>query len=240
MEKLYEGTISCKAILESGHRECTCLYIDKNKKNREFRYIISLARSKNCPVQFMDRESMNALCSNQKFGGILLKAKERKKDTLKDASGFLAYVDGVEDPYNLGSLCRSLYAAGCDGLFLPNRDWSNAETTILKASAGAYEKMPIYWIDEERTLVNYLRDHSIPLYCAYRKDAVSLFDCEFPDSFCVAVGGALRGLSATLLSASEQNVVIDYGRDFRNALDTPSAVAVFAFEICRQKKGRRG
>lgn len=46
MKKYYEGTISCKAILENPQRTCTCLYIDKKKRNREFRYIINLAKNK--------------------------------------------------------------------------------------------------------------------------------------------------------------------------------------------------
>ena len=34
----------------------------------------------------------------------------------------------------------------------------------------------------------------------------------------------------------KQNIVVEYGRDFRNALDSASAAAVFSFEILRQKK----
>jgi 23S rRNA (guanosine2251-2'-O)-methyltransferase len=54
--------------------------------------------------------------------------------------------------------------------------------------------------------------------------------------FCLAIGGALRGLNANITSYSRQNIMIEYGRDFRNALDTPAACAVFGFEILRQHK----
>ncbi len=54
---------------------------------------------------------------------------------------------------------------------------------------------------------------------------------------CIAIGGALRGLSRTILEASDQNLYIEYGREFRNALDSASAVAVFAFdELSKEKK----
>lgn len=235
MENIYEGTISCKAILEANQRECKCLYIDKKKRNKEFRYIINLAKSIQCPVHFMDRAEMEKLTTNKRFGGILLEAKQKEKKKLKEAKGTLFYVDGVEDPYNLGSLCRSLYAAGIDGLILPERDWSESEVTILKASAGAYEKLPIYWIRDEADLITFLRENQIPLYCAYRSEAKSLYEIQFPKDVCVAIGGALRGLSAKVLNHSNQNILIPYGRDFRNALDTPSASAITAFEILRQK-----
>lgn len=235
MEKIYEGTISCKAILEARKRKCSCLYIDKKKRNKEFRYIISLAKSQNCKVEFMERSQMEKLTSNKRFGGILLKAECAKKEELKDVKGSLFYIDGVEDPYNLGSVCRTLYASGCDGLILPNRDWSDAEVTILKASAGAFEKLPIYWIEKEEDLISYLDQHQIPLYCAYRANATNLFEIKFPKDVCIAIGGALRGLSATIINHSSKNIVIPYGREFRNALDTPSATAILSYELFRQK-----
>lgn len=235
MKNIYEGTISCKAILEAKNRECICLYIDKKKRNKEFRYIISLAKSIHCPVRFMDRAEMEKLTTNKRFGGILLEARPKKKDSLTDQKGTLFYVDGVEDPYNLGSLCRSLYASGVDGLILPERDWSEAEVTILKASAGAYEKLAIYWIRDEDELISFLNEKHIPLYCAYRACAKSIYDLQFPEDVCVAIGGSLRGLSAKILKHADQNIVIPYGRDFRNALDTPSASAVIGFEILRQR-----
>ena len=79
MKNIYEGTISCKAILEAKNRECICLYIDKKKRNKEFRYIISLAKSIHCPVRFMDRAEMEKLTTNKRFGGILLEARPKRK-----------------------------------------------------------------------------------------------------------------------------------------------------------------
>ena len=137
MEKIFEGAISCKALLEAGTRNCIKLYIDKKKNTKDTRYLVSLAKNKSCEV-------------------ILLLAEEKVIPQLTDikAHGFLCYIDGVEDPYNLGSISRTLYASGCDAMILPKRDWSFAEQTILKASAGAYEKLPIYFVDSDEELTS--------------------------------------------------------------------------------------
>lgn len=232
---LFEGTISCKAILESKHRNCLCLYVDKKKRNKDFRYIIRLAKRRNCPVRYCFREELNDTCGHNKHGGMLLKAESKTFPAFTNGSGFMAYIDGVEDPYNLGSICRTLYASGCRALILPKRDWSNAENTIMKASAGAFEKLTIMQIDSDETLISILSIHHIPLFCAYRNHAKSLYEMTFPDTFCLAIGGALRGLSADLIAASRQNIYIPYGSGFKNALDTASATAVMSFEILRQK-----
>ena len=82
---------------------------------------------------------------------------------------FFCYIDGVEDPYNLGSISRTLYASGCDAMILPKRDWSFAEQTILKASAGAYEKLPIYFVDADEELVNYCKKNNLPILLCPQK-----------------------------------------------------------------------
>lgn len=241
MEKIFEGAISCKALLEAGTRNCIKLYIDKKKNTKDTRYLVSLAKNKSCEVIFCSREQINDMATGKTHGGILLLAEEKVIPQLTDikAHGFLCYIDGVEDPYNLGSISRTLYASGCDAMILPKRDWSFAEQTILKASAGAYEKLPMYFVDSDEELVDYCAKNQLPILCAHRKDAVGLYDYSFESDFCLCLGGALRGLSSTITSASKQNIVVEYGRDFRNALDSASAAAVFSFEILRQEKKKK-
>ncbi|EOS60889.1 hypothetical protein C815_00897 [Firmicutes bacterium M10-2] len=232
MNKIYQGTISCKAILEAGKRKAGPLYIDPNKRTKDFSYIIHLAKKKGIQVIPMRREQMDELARSKQHGGMLLEAEDLyipTIDTISKKKGTIFYVEGLEDPYNLGSICRTIYAAGATLLILPTRDWSNASDTILKASAGAFEKLDIAYASEEQC-IQYLQKHHIPLICAYRKDALPLSTFRYPKTCCIAVGGAMRGLSKKILSHSDYNVYIQYGREYRNALDTASSTAIFAFD----------
>lgn len=138
--KIFEGAISCKALLEAGSRDCKN-YILIRKNTKDTRYLAKIAKNCGCEVIFYSRDEINALATGKTHGGILLIAEEKQIPQLIETHvhGFLCYIDGVEDPYNLGSISRTLYASGCDAMILPKRDWSFAEQTILKASAGAYE-----------------------------------------------------------------------------------------------------
>lgn len=237
MKKIVEGSISVKAVLESEKRQCEVLYVNKKKRNKDFAYIIALAKKRGIPVKLCTPEEIEAITQGKTHGGIALEVLEREFVQLdKKIEGMSCYIDGLEDPYNFGSVCRTLYAAGCTALFLPKRDWSKSESTILKASAGAYEKLDLYFVAEDETFIQYLKKFQIPLYCAYRDQATSIYDIDYPKTCCIAIGGALRGLSRKILDAANQNIVIDYARDFRNALDTPSATAVIAFEIARRRR----
>ncbi|MBM6808489.1 TrmH family RNA methyltransferase [Faecalicoccus pleomorphus] len=238
MELLFEGKISVKAILENQKRDIFQVIMEQGKRNKDFGYVYYLAKQRNIPVSYQTKEEIQTMASSSTHGGLLVKAGVQHHPGLPDhsLSGFLCHIDGIEDPYNLGSICRSLYAAGCNGLILMERDWSKVEPLILKASAGAFEHLSIYWIQKEEDLIYYLKQHAIPLVMAHRKDAISLYDYTFPENFCLALGGALRGISAQLAEHSTQNIFLEYGRDCRYALDTASTVSAFGFEIVRQRR----
>ena len=53
MEKIFEGAISCKALLEAGSRDCKKLYIDKKKNTKDTRYLAKIAKSRGCEVVFV-------------------------------------------------------------------------------------------------------------------------------------------------------------------------------------------
>lgn len=238
MKKIYEGAISCKALLESGNHQYHTLYIDRKKRTKDTKYLVYLAKSKNVNIEFLERTKIDEIANGKTHGGILLSAETREIEDIKNQKlfGYCCYIDGVEDPYNLGSIIRTLYATGADTLLLPKRDWSICEEIILKASAGAFEKLTIFYVENDQALVDICKFNHLPILCANRKDAKKLSDYHFPNDFCLALGGALRGLSSIVANASSQNIVIDYGRDFKNALDSASATAIFSFEILRQRK----
>ena len=164
---------------------------------------------------------------------------DRAISYLKEAGMEVALIEGIEDPFNFGMILRTLYAAGCDGVILPPRNWTSAAATVARASAGASEYLPLIIADEMQQTLHALRQNGITLICAERKDAVCLYDFSFPSRLCLAIGGEMRGLSRTVKEAGEQNVFIPYGRDVRSALSAVSAASVFSFEILRQRNHQK-
>ena len=148
----------------------------------------------------------------------------------------LVLLEGVEDPFNLGYIIRTLYSAGCDGLILPRHDWTSAESTIAKSSAGAFEYMNIVMSDNLPQLVKDIKKQGIKTYAAMRKDAIIYLEADYHIPCLLAIGGEMRGLSSAVRNEIEQNIYIPYANDFRNALNAASAAAVLSFEVYRQRR----
>ena len=52
-------------------------------------------------------------------------------------------LDQIQDPQNLGSICRTAECAGADGVLIPERRAAEVTPAVCKASAGAVEHLPV-------------------------------------------------------------------------------------------------
>ncbi len=64
-------------------------------------------------------------------------------------------LDEVQDPHNLGAVCRVAEAAGCAGIVIPERRSAEVTPAVCKASAGAVEHLPVARV---RNLADWLGD----------------------------------------------------------------------------------
>lgn len=240
MQHIFEGKISVKAALFSPYRKIEKIMIDRNKKDRDTAFILRKAKENNICVQLMHRNEIDSLCEGKSHGGIIAICNDRTYQDLESLindQSFIAIVEGVEDPFNFGFVLRSLYAAGVDGIIMSPRNWTSAASTLAKSSAGASESLKMVISDNMEETLRILKKHNIKIVCANRdENAIEMYDFDFKQKICICIGGEKRGLSKTILKASDQNVYIPYQNDFKNALSAASASTILAYEVLRQRK----
>ena len=112
---LIEGSISVKSAIKNHKRQLICLYIDRNKKTKDFNYIRKLAKENELLIKEEDESTIQSLASGKSHGGVLLECGIRQYDEIKD--GDIFYLDGIEDPFNLGYSLRTIYALGIKNVF---------------------------------------------------------------------------------------------------------------------------
>ncbi len=234
-----EGMISVKAAVLSGRYGVRQVFVDAGRKDHDAAFLLARCGERKIPVQRLPRAEIDAMAAGRTHGGILADGTNRvyqtPADCLKEhATPFFVLLEGVEDPFNLGAVMRSLYCAGCTGLFLPLRNRESAEGTILKSSAGAAAYLNVVCMDPVEA-VRQCRRHGLFVYAAMRRKAIAYTQGCYTRPFLLCIGGEMRGLSAGVSEQVDQNIVIPYARDFRNALNTAAAGAVLGFEVCRQR-----
>src|SRR5262249_18463028 len=72
-----------------------------------------------------------------------------------DGEGLVVALDRIQDPHNLGAVCRAAEVAGAAGVVIPERRAASVTPAACKASAGAVEHLRVARV---RNLADWLRE----------------------------------------------------------------------------------
>ena len=197
-----EGGLSVKAAMLAGSRQIEAVNLDEARHDKDAQFIVRKAQEKHIPVILKSRSWIDAHAQGRTHGGLIAQVSPRSFQQLSEVlsdNPFVFVVEGVEDPFNLGYIMRSLYSAGASGLLLSARNWQPVESTILKASAGASEYLNVVLSEDLPGDIAALKKQGLKAYAAMRKDAIAYWDADYTEPCLIAIGGEMRGLSSKVL-----------------------------------------
>ena len=240
---VFEGITSISAVINSQHSDRTIIRVTVDaqraeKLGKKLAWLRHRADELGFPLVNADAATLDAMTVGSSHGGLVAECTDRTipklcADDLPD-NGFFAYIEGIEDPYNFGYALRSLYAAGVDGVILPERGWMSAAGVVCRSSAGASELMRLYTAPDG--MCDTFHEKGYRVLCADTHNAVSVYDTDCKKPLLLVIGGEKRGITKQMLDSADAIVKIDYGREFKAALSAASASAVLALEIMRQNR----
>ncbi len=240
---IFEGMVSVRAVFDgidsgvSDRQLSRLLFAESHVKGNGKLLGFLKARSfvYGYSLEVVPDPEIDELALGTSHGGVLLISGKRSfSEGLKPKKrGFYILLEGVEDPYNLGYAIRSAYAAGADGIILPERNVMSSAGIVCRSSAGASEMLPIFCGDVLQTVCE-LRSHGYRLVCADMGAPAPAHLSDLSKPIILAVGGEKRGFDKKLLAMSDLTVRLDYGRAFPMALSAASACAILAFEVTKQ------
>jgi 23S rRNA (guanosine2251-2'-O)-methyltransferase len=116
--------------------------------------IISTCRSRNIPIQFVQRDVLDKLGTGNQ--GVALEVSGYPYAHLPDILAyaeekgeppFILLLDALQDPQNLGTLLRSAEAFGVHGVCIPKARTALVTPTVISASSGAAEHLRIVQVN---------------------------------------------------------------------------------------------
>ena len=143
-------------------------------------------------------------------------------------------LDGIEDPQNLGAVCRSAECAGATGVVVPERRAAEVTPAVCKASAGAVEHLPVARV---RNLADFLGDAKRAGCWCYGAAAGAPRGYAEPDysgGVVVVLGSEGRGLRPRVAAACDDVVALPL-RGRIESLNVSAAAAVLMYEILQQR-----
>ncbi|MGI8558240.1 MAG: 23S rRNA (guanosine(2251)-2'-O)-methyltransferase RlmB [Solirubrobacteraceae bacterium] len=145
-------------------------------------------------------------------------------------------LDELQDPQNLGAICRTAECAGAGGVVICERRAAGVTPAVCKASAGAVEHLPIARV---RNLVEFLalaKARGCWCYGAAAEAGDDYGSLDYSGGGVVLVLGAEgRGLRRLVAERCDALVAVPLEGQI-GSLNVGAAAAVLLYEVLRQKK----
>ena len=149
---------------------------------------------------------------------------------LRGGSRLIVALDQIQDPQNLGAICRTAECAGAGGVVIPERRSAEVTAAVCKASAGAVEHLPVARV---RNLADFLAEAKVAGRWCYgaEGDAGASYDTvDYAEAAVLVLGAEGKGLRPRVAAGCDLLVGIPL-RGRIESLNVSAAAAVLIYAI---------
>ena len=153
---------------------------------------------------------------------------------LRREGALILALDQVQDPRNLGAICRSAEFAGAAGVVVPERRAAEVTAVGCKASAGAVEHLEVARV---RNLADWLTEAKRAGFWIWGADAdaeQAPWDVDLSGPTVLVLGGEGKGIRPRVASACDGLVALPRQGQIES-LNVSAAAAALLFEALRRR-----
>lgn len=183
-------------------------------------------------------EELERLCGSPDHQGVVAEVDPYPyadpNELLRRPDALLVALDQVQDPRNLGAVCRSAEFAGADGVVVPERRSAAVTPATCKASAGAVEHLAIAHV---RNLADWLaaaKDGGFWIWGADAGAASNAWDVDLKGPTVLVMGGEGKGLRPRVAGACDGLISLPRKGQV-DSLNVSAAATALLFEARRQR-----
>jgi 23S rRNA (guanosine2251-2'-O)-methyltransferase len=191
------------------------------------------------PTSIATREELERLCGSSDHQGVVAEVESfpyaSPEALLDDEQALVVALDGIQDPQNLGAICRSAECAGVSGIVLPERRSVHVTPAVCKASAGAVEHLAV---GRARNLADFLgqaRRFGAWIYGATAAAPRLYTEPDYGGRTVLVLGAEGSGLRPRVRTACDELVSIPL-RGRTGSLNVSAAAAILIYEVLRQRQ----
>ncbi len=177
-------------LLSTQSGEIQKILVAKGRGGQDLQKIVELSRKNGVVLEFRPREAVDALAGGKSQGVVAL-CKAFRYATLDEiiANQHAGYrnrlvliLDSITDPQNLGSMIRTAYFFGANGVIIPENRAAAVTPAVVKASTGAVHHLPIAMVTNLTVAMEALKKAGFWIYGTDAHSGTPLeqvdFDCD--------------------------------------------------------------
>ena len=150
---------------------------------------------------------------------------------LAAADALVVCLDEVQDPHNLGAVCRVAESAGAAGVVIPERRAAEITPAAAKASAGAIEHLPVARVGNLANWLGEAKRAGAWVYGAEAGPDSAAYDTlDYSGRVVLVLGSEGRGLRPRVADSCDQLIALPQ-RGRLNSLNVSTAAAALLYGI---------
>jgi 23S rRNA (guanosine2251-2'-O)-methyltransferase len=178
-------------------------------------------------------EEVERRCGSHAHQGICAEVSEfRYADPaglLGPDAPFIVVLDQIQDPQNLGSICRTAECAGVSGVVIPERRAADITAAVCKASAGAVEHLAVARVRNVADFLDEAKRAGVWCYGADAHGTMRYDEVDYAGGVALVLGSEGRGLRPRVAAACDALVAIPLrGRIESLSVSAAAAVLLYA------------
>ena len=243
MSRVVFGVRPVEELCRARPREVVIVYVADGYRSKEIESAVAAAKDRGITVEFRPRALVADLAASPNHQGMAAVAGEfqyvRADEMLAAASAageaaLLLILDSITDPQNFGALVRSAEVLGAHGVIIPDKHAAPVTGSVVKASAGASERMRIARVHNLLGTIDWLGSQGVRVWGAAAERGVPLAQAELVGPTGLIVGAEGRGLREAVARRCAGVVQIPQ-RGQVSSLNASAAGAILLYEATRQR-----
>ena len=239
------GVHPVEELLRARPRDVAVVYVADGTRSPDIDRVVRLARDRGVAIEHRPRQMVAELAKAPAYQGLVAITGSYRYAGMEDIfhaatsvgeQPLLLLLDGITDPHNFGALVRSAEVLGAHGVVISDRHAAPVTGTVVKASAGATERMRITLVSNLLKTIDALRDRGLRVLGAASDAAAPPIDAlDLREAVALVIGAEGQGMREAVARRCDGVFHIPQ-RGAVASLNASVAGAIALYEAARQRR----
>jgi 23S rRNA (guanosine2251-2'-O)-methyltransferase len=238
-DRIVYGLKPVLEALRAGRGQVRGLYFAAGLDGALPRQLQEIAAQRGISIRTLSRRELEERCGSDHHQGVVATLVSGAAATLDmllspGPEDLVLVADGVQDPRNLGALLRATEFAGGRAVIIPKHGASPLSATVVKASAGASEHVPLITVTNLSRALGELKSAGYWCYATVAREGNPMFAARFNGPTALVVGSEEKGIRPLVARECDERITIPRLGQVES-LNVASAASIVLMEVRRQQ-----
>lgn len=241
-EVKYYGTAACLALWRRRPHDVIRIYLEEARVP-QFSPLLKWAAAERKAYHLVSAADLERLTDSIHHQGVCVLAREQITLSFQEwlpllreerDPQLLLYLDGVENPHNLGALLRTCAHFGIRYVLGPAEQLPKLSPSACRVAEGAAEEVMLVRLPHAARQLRQLQEYGYQLLGTHVRQGKSIYAHRFGARSILVLGGEVEGVAPALMKTADEVLTIP-GSGRVESLNVSVAFGVMAGEYARQR-----